>query len=46
MAPSAKVDVLTRWLAPWVENPKRDKNLENPSFDQIVEFVKSQTKDG
>lgn len=45
MAPSAKVDVLTRWLAPWVEDPKRDKNMQDPTFDKLVEFIKTQTKE-
>lgn len=45
MAKSDKVDVLTRWLAPWVEDPRRNINMEDPTWDRIVEFIKTQTKE-
>ncbi len=45
MAPDKKVEVLTRWLAPWVADPRKSKDMEDPSIDKLIAFIATQTKD-
>lgn len=44
LAPDKKVEVLTRWLAPWVADPRKSKDMENPSWDKVIAFINEQTE--
>lgn len=39
LAPDAKVEVLSRWLTPWVDNPKRPSVIDDPTFDKVWETI-------
>lgn len=42
LAPDKKVEVLTRWLDPWVKDPRKSKDMENPSWDKLIAFLNEQ----
>ena len=39
LVPTLKVDVLSRWLHKWVENPKLPSELLNPTFDKLLDLI-------
>lgn len=45
LAPDKKVEVLTRWLAQWVADPRKSKDMENPTWDKVIAFINEQTEE-
>lgn len=41
LVPTGKVEVLSRWLELWVANPKLQDKLEDPTFDKVLNIIKS-----
>ena len=41
LVPTAEVAVVTRWLKHWVDDPKRPRTMEDPTFDKVLDLINS-----
>ncbi len=41
LVPSKEAAVMSRWLQPWVDDPKRPTHMENPTFDKLFDLFTS-----